>query len=98
MAGSSGSFSHTFTVKDIWKRGVKRYTLHVETDDCVTLKGEFRVFGHQQKYFCSGNMINTGTKPIRSGDTVEYAIVGKPTAEYKCTINKTMPVPGCKLT
>jgi hypothetical protein len=90
---SSGFFSHTFSEDAIWDHGVKRYTLYVKAIDtyssqCVTLTGAFRVFGNHEKYFCSGNMVNTGTRPVPRGATVEYAIVGKTAENYKCKIDR----------
>ena len=85
-AGSCGYFSYKFT----WdERGVKRYTFVVEAEDpdtkeSVTLRGQFRVLGDQQKYFCTGNMINTGTQPIPKGGSVEYVSVGENITSFKC--------------
>ena len=82
VAGSSGFFTHTLTIDDIWEHMTKRYILHVEatdpsTGESVTLNGLFRVFGHQEKYFCSLNMINTGTEPIAADEQLEFISVGK---------------------
>ena len=57
------------------------YTLHVKatdsnTNESVTLKGQFRVFGHQEKYFCAVNFVNTGTQPLPMQGFVDYASVG----------------------
>ena len=59
----------------------KRYTLNVKavnksSCESVTLSGSFRVFGHQEKYFCSADMINTEIQPIQS-EYLEYVSVGK---------------------
>ena len=82
--GSSGSFFHKFKQEDIWKFETKKYFLHVKaedpgTGDHVILRGAFRVFGHQEKYFCSLNMINTGTSPIPNGGSLEFISVGNAT-------------------
>ena len=69
------------------------YTLHIEavdpnTDESVTLSGSFRVFGHQEMYFCSANMVNIGTQPLHNGGYmyVEFISVGKG-ARFKCYID-----------
>jgi hypothetical protein len=90
---STGFFSYTFTMDQIWTQGVRRYTLQVEamdpnTRDSITLKGQFRVFGRQEKYFCGVNMINYGTNPISQDDGyVEYIAVGA-TEDFTCQIDK----------
>jgi hypothetical protein len=97
MECSSGSFAYNFTRDEILQHGVKRYRIYVEakdeitdeiagetTDEIITLSGQFRVFGHQEKYFCSVNMINTGTRPIQKGGSVEYVSVGKHITNFKC--------------
>ena len=89
--GSSGFFSRTISPQNILENGVKRYTIYVEakdktTDENNTLSGQFRVFGHQEKYFCSVNMINTGTKPIPLGGSIEYVSVGEHITEFHCWI------------
>ena len=100
-AGSSGSFFRNFTRDEIFDRGLKRYVLTViavdpTIGDSVTLRGAFRVFGHQEKYFCSLNMINTGTKsPIPQGGALEFISVGKAT-EFTCKIDDGATQP-CKL-
>ena len=50
--------------------------IHTNSGETVTLSGLFRVLGHQEKYFCSANMVNTGTQPIREG-YLEFIAVGK---------------------
>ena len=99
-AGSSGSFFRIFTTDEIFDHGVKKYVLNVKavdpnTGDSVTLRGAFRVFGHQEKYFCSLNMINTGTRPIPQGGSLEFISVGKAT-NFKCKIDDGATQP-CKL-
>jgi urease beta subunit len=89
---SSGTFSHDFTIDQIWERNTKRYFLHIEATDpdtnkIVTLIGVFRVFGHQEKYFCTQNMINTATRPIQQGGFVEFITVGKAT-NFTCEIDE----------
>ena len=44
------------------------------------------MFGHQEKYFCSANIINTGTEAIRNGGYVEFVSVGK-AKHFKCKID-----------
>ena len=92
--GSSGFFSRTFTYDEVWKHGTKRYFLHVEathpnTNKTVTLIGSFRVFGHQEKYFCSFNMINTGTKLLPQQGSLEFIRVGS-AQNFTCKIGKDM--------
>ena len=99
-AGSSGSFFRKFTEDEIWEHGLKKYFLNItavdpNTGDSVTLRGAFRVFGHQEKYFCSLNMINTGTSPIPQGGSLEFISVGKAT-EFTCKIDDGDTQP-CKL-
>ena len=90
-AGSSGSFFRNFTWDEIWEHGLKEFVLNVtavdpNSGDNVTLRGAFRVFGHQEKYVCSLNMINTGTRPLPQGGYLEFISVGKAT-EFTCTID-----------
>ena len=99
-AGSSGTFSYTFTEDEMWEQNIMRYSLHVtaihkHTTATATLSGSFRVFGHQEKYFCSLNMINTGTRPIPKGGYLEFISVGMAT-KFNCTMDKG-PVQQCKL-
>ena len=99
-ADSSGSFFRNFTRDEIWEHGLKEYFLNVKavdptTGDSVTLRGAFRVFGRQERYFCSLNMINTGTSPIPQGGSLEFISVGKAT-EFTCTIDDGATQP-CKL-
>ena len=66
----------------------KRYKLKViavdETDGQIaTLTGSFRVFGNQEQYFCSANMINTETQPVQG--CLEYITVGNAT-NFTCKI------------
>ena len=89
--GSSGSFPTIIPPPKILENGVKRYTLYIEardktTEETTTLSGQFRVFGHQQKYFCSVNMINTGTTPLPLGGSIEYVSVGRQIKEFSCSI------------
>ena len=52
------------------------------------------MFGHQEGYWCSLNMINTGTSPIPQGGSLEFIKVGKAN-EFKYKIdNGTMQL--CK--
>ena len=101
FAGSSGSFFYNFTTNEIWSFGTKKYSLKVKavdpnSGDNVTLRGAFRVFGHQEKYFCSLNMINTGTNPIPQGGSLEFISVGKATEfTYMYAIDNKAMVP-CK--
>ena len=67
-----------------------QYTLNVEaihtnSGETVTLSGKFRVLGHQEKYFCSANMVNTGTKPIEGGEYLEFIAVGNG-RKFNCMI------------
>ena len=67
------------TKDELWKHKTKIYRLRVDafdetTEETVTLTGSFRVFGHQEKYFCSANMINIGTEPVQ--ESLEYITVG----------------------
>ena len=85
----------------MWKNGAKRYFLDVTatdpaTGDSVNLMGSFRVFGHQEKYFCSLNMINIGTSPILQGRSLEFISVGKAT-NFICRIDNEKMIP-CKFT
>ena len=93
-------------VGKLWEHMYERYTLNVKavhksTCESVTLSGSFRVFGHQEKYFCSADMINTEIQPIQS-EYLEYISVGK-ARHFTCKIygnNNTIytPVNGpCKL-
>ena len=93
--GSSGYFFHTFFRNETWKHGLKKYSLDVKgvdpnIGDSVIWRGEFRVFGHQEKYFCSLNMINTGSRPIPQGESLEFISVGK-AKEFNCTIDEGTP-------
>ena len=97
--GSSGTFAYYFTSGEIWEQNTKKYILHVKafdrnTNEIVTLNGSFRVFGHQEKYFCTQNMINTATSPIQQGGVVEFISVGR-VANFKCTIDGYIIIP-CK--
>ena len=70
----------------------KKYILHVKATDpntnkVVTLIGSFRVFGHQENYFCTVNMINTGMQPIQRGGYVEFSSVGRVT-KFMCKIDQ----------
>ena len=83
----------------MWKLNTKKYSLNVTavdpiTNDSVILIGAFRVFGHQEKYFCSLNMINTGTRPIPQGESLEFISVGNAT-EFICEIDNGTMLP-CK--
>ena len=100
-AGSSGSFFRIFTTDEIFNHGLKKYFLNVKAvdpniGDSVTLTGAFRVFGHQENYFCSLNMINTGTSPIPQGGALEFISVGKAT-EFTCKIIDDGAMQPCKL-
>jgi hypothetical protein len=82
------------------KLGTRKYFLDVNaadpnTGDSVTLRGAFRVFGHQENYFCSLNMINTGTSPIPQGGFLEFISVGYAT-EFTCKIDNGTIQP-CRL-
>ena len=84
----------------MWKLNTEKYFLNVtavhnDTGDNVTLSGAFRVFGHQEKYFCSLNMINTGTSPIPEGESLEFISVGKAT-NFTCKIDNGAMQP-CKV-
>jgi hypothetical protein len=88
---SSGMFTYTFGEDQIWKHMAEKYTLIVKatdpmTDETVTLRGKFRVFGHQERYFCSVNMINTGMQPIPIGGCLEYIRVGN-TTNFTCKMD-----------
>ena len=98
-AGSSGTFSYNFNEKEMWERNTEEYILYVtavdlNTSDTVTLRGAFRVFGHQEKYFCGFNMINTGTDPISQKGSLEFISVGN-AQKFMCEIDGTMHP--CKL-
>ena len=98
--GSSGTFTYNFTVEEMWKQNTNEYILHViavdpNTNDSVNLTGAFRVFGHQEKYFCSLNMINTGTSLIPQGGSLEFISVGMAN-EFTCKIDNGTMKP-CKL-
>ena len=80
-AGSSGTFLYNFNEEEMWEQNTEEYILYVtaidpNTTDTVTLRGAFRVFGHQEKYFCTFNMINTGTDPISQEGSLEFISVG----------------------
>ena len=84
---------------EIWEQKTEEYFLHVtakhiDTGDNDSLIGAFRVFGHQEKYFCSLNMINTGTRPIPQGESLEFISVGK-AKDIICKIDGIMQP--CKL-
>jgi hypothetical protein len=86
---SSGFFTRKLTVAELWTHMRSQYTLNVEaihtnSGETVTLSGKFRVLGHQEKYFCSANMVNTGTQPIREG-YLEFIAVGKG-RKFNCTL------------
>ena len=107
-AGSNGSFFQKFTRAEIWQNERRKYKLNVTavdpiTSDNVTLIGEFRVFGHQDKYFCSLNMINTRTDQIPNGGSLEFISVGSATnftcetcKNTKCDCDQPILLP-CKL-
>ena len=99
-AGSSGSFLHTVTSYEVFQHGTNKYFLDVtavdpSNGDSVTLRGAFRVFGYQEKYLCSLNMINTGTSPIPQGGSLEIISVGKAT-NFKCKIDNGTTIQPCK--
>ena len=99
-AGSSGSFLRTVTSFEVIQHGTNKYFLDVtavdpSSGDSVTLRGAFRVFGYQEKYFCSLNMINTGTSPIPQGGSLEIISVGKAT-NFKCKIDNGTTIQPCK--
>ena len=86
----------------IWKYSPRRCTLEVEAkdpitgDSIITLKGQFRVFGHQEKNFCGVNMINYGTSPISQEDGyMEYVAVGS-SESFTCRIDKMEENDSCK--
>ena len=83
----------------MWKLNTKKYSLNVTaldpiTNDSAILIGAFRIFGHQEKYFCSLNMINTGTRPIAQGESLEFISVGNAT-EFTCETDNGTRLP-CK--
>ena len=91
IAGTSGTFSYNFTIDEIWEKNARIYHLYIEakdpqTNENATLMYRFRVFGHQEKYFCTQNMINSGTRPIPQGGVVEFISVGNST-DFICTIS-----------
>ena len=95
-AGSSGIFCYNFTVDEIWEQNTEKYILHVTavdliTNDSVTLRGAFRVFGHQEKYFCSLNMINTGTGSLQQGGSLEVSVGKATNFTYKIDEEPTQP-------
>ena len=99
-AGSSGSFLHTVPSYEVFKHGTNKYFLDVtavdpSNGDSVTLRGAVRVFGHQEKYFCSLDIINTGTSPIPQGGSLEIISVGKAT-NFKCKIDNGTTIQPCK--
>ena len=101
FAGSLRSFFHTLTNDEILKLGTRKYFLDVNavdpnTGDSVTLRGAFRVFGHHENYYCSLNMINTGTSPIPQGGALEFISVGNAT-EFTCKMDSE-PMQPCKTT
>ena len=84
----------------MWEQNTKKYILCVEaidndTNESVILRSGFRDFGHQEKYFCSLNMINTGTRPLPQGGSLEFISVGN-AANFTCKIDKK-PMQSCKL-
>ena len=84
----------------MWEQNTEKYFLHVkaidsDTHENVSLRSGFRVFGHQQKYFCSLNMINTGTSPVPQGGSLEFIRVGK-AENFTCKIDEE-PMQSCKL-
>ena len=79
------------TNDEVLQQGTNKYFLHVtaidpNTGDSVTLRAAFRVFGHQESFFCSLNMINTGTTPIRQGGSLEFISVGS-AINFTCKID-----------
>ena len=97
--GSPGSFTRTMTNNEVFQQNTNQYFLHVtaidpNTGDNVTLRAAFRVFGFQERFFCSLNMINTGTTPIRQGESLEFISVGSAT-NFTCNINNG-PAQTCK--
>ena len=97
--GSSGLYSHHVTIYEMWQHGTKKYFLDVTavdpvTGDSVMLRGSFRVFGRQEKYFCSLNMINIGMSPIPQGRSLEFISVGK-AKKFRCRIDNGIMEP-CK--
>ena len=89
--GSSGVFSHTVKEYELWMYMTNIYTLtvtaqHHDSRKCVSISSSFRVFGHQEQYFCSANMINTRTLPQpQQGGHLEFIAVGKGKS-FKCRI------------
>ena len=53
------------------------------------------MFGRQENYYCSLNLINTGTSPIPQGGSLEFISVGK-TQEFTCKIDAETIQP-CKV-
>ena len=53
------------------------------------------MFGHQENYFCSLNMINTRTSQLSQGESLEFISVGKAT-NFTCKIDNGAMQP-CKL-
>ena len=84
----------------MWKQNTEEYVLYVTaihqyTGENVTLRGAFRVFGHQEKYFCSLNVINMGTSSLLQGSSLEFIRVGE-AANFTCKIDEE-PMKPCKL-
>ena len=86
----------------MWEQNSEKYiyilyvtALHNDTGDSVTLRGAFREFGHQEKYFCSLNMINTRTSSLLQGSSLELICVGE-AANFTCKIDEE-PMKSCKL-
>ena len=101
FAGSSGSFNYNFTTNNILTFKTGKYFLDVTavdpgTGDNVTLRGAFRVFGHQENYFCSLNMINTGTSPIPQGESLKFISAGEATA-FTCKFDNGPTLDPCRL-
>ena len=69
----------------------------LSTNETVTLMGSFRVFGHPEKYFCSLNMINTGTRPIPQGGPLEFISVGS-ADNFTCQVDGQEYMQSCMFT
>ena len=84
----------------MWKQNTEEYILYITAihqytgGDSVTLRGTFRVFGHQVKYSCCLNMINTGTNSLLQGISLEFIRVGR-AANFTCKIDE-VPMKPCK--
>ena len=94
--GSSGSFGRTMTNDEMYQHGTKKHVTAIDPNTCdnVTVRAAFRVFGRHERFFCSLNMINTGTTPIRQGGSLEFISVGSAT-NFTCNINNG-PAQTCK--